>query len=80
MYFICVSGRECGTPHLLCVGDGPGTAFKGVKQCVPMCPDPSTSPEESRGSLIPRAERQHNKSSSPGAQRCSQRKAFRLRL
>lgn len=55
-------------------------AFEGAKQCLPMCPGPSTSPEESRDSLIPRVEREHNRSSSPGAQRCSQREALRLRL
>lgn len=54
--------------------------FKGAKQCLPVCPDPSTSPEERRDSLIPRVGREHNKSSLPGAQRCSQREALRLGL
>jgi len=27
-------------------------AFEGAKQCLPMCPGPSTSPEESRDSPL----------------------------
>ena len=85
MCFICVSGRGCGTPHFLCVGDGLGTAdllrsIRRSKAVSPHVPRPSTSPKESRDSLIPRVERQYNRSSSPGAQKCSQREALRLRL
>lgn len=83
-------GKECvlcvclgGAPHFPCVARGLQTsleAFKGAKQCLPVCPDPSTSPEERRDSLTLRVEGEHNKSSSPGAQRCSQREALRLGL